>query len=195
MKVKALVLKCDGSNYSHDGKLPKVVVAKSKKETILFTDKHHEHFKSKGYDCRELDLPSVRNLVSTSIKKGLLVVGCDLPFNEIYPSWEGITHLKPTDIADNLGNHIFDLKTELSGLIGHTVCIHDAVEPTLGKGCKLKSYESPALWKKGSFKRIIQDCIDDAGNVFQLWKHGSTEGFINVRSRLSGIVERLEVEW
>jgi len=194
-KLSCTVIKCDGASFSHDSPEPKVIVIKQREETTIVSDFYNEHFKELGHRIERMSLPFVRNLISSSVGKGNVVFGTDLHFNKLWASWNGLMKIYPTDIAERVDNYVIDVIHDVKSILGYKVGLSDIIEPTLGRQNNLKSSDYPAVWRQGSYRRIIEDCLYDVNKLHDLWKFGHVEGFIKVRSRLTGRVEEVEVEW
>ena len=70
------------------------------------------------------------------------------------------------------------------------LCLH-----TLSQGKMMKSADAPRLWADGDYESVVKYCVDDARLNWQLWDHGAKTGIVKARSRWTGDVSDLRVDW
>tara|TARA_R100001082_G_scaffold108070_1_gene82808 strand:- start:824 stop:1435 length:612 start_codon:yes stop_codon:yes gene_type:complete len=55
--------------------------------------------------------------------------------------------------------------------------------------------DAPIMWKQGRYNEVAAYCLKDSQLVHRLWTHGHTEGIIKSRSRETGEIVEIEVDW
>ena len=59
----------------------------------------------------------------------------------------------------------------------------------------MKSADAPKAWENKQYSDVAKYCLSDARLNWGLWQHGVTHGFVKSRSRWSGDLIDLEVDW
>jgi len=73
--------------------------------------------------------------------------------------------------------------------------LDDVCKHTLHTGKTMKSIDAPSVWRQGRHTDVAKYCIDDAMLNWRLWEHGNETGIVKSRSRWTGDVIDLEVDW
>lgn len=66
---------------------------------------------------------------------------------------------------------------------------------TLGSEKLMNSVDAPAVWKAGRYSEVAEYCLQDCVLVYDLWKHGQTEGIVKGISYNKEEVVDLKVRW
>mgnify|MGYP004449459917 CR=1 FL=1 len=85
-----------------------------------------------------------------------------------------------------------------TGLIGDSffVTLDDVCKHTLGQGKgAMKSIDAPKAWNNGHHSEVAKYCLEDTRLNWGLWQHGVEEGVVKSRSRWTGDIVDLEVDW
>ena len=73
--------------------------------------------------------------------------------------------------------------------------LEDVCKHTLGRGKLLSSADAPRLWHDGEYETVVKYCLDDAMLNWELWQHGMNTGIVKSRSRWTGDIIDLGVDW
>ena len=57
------------------------------------------------------------------------------------------------------------------------------------------SADAPVMWKQGRYNEVAAYCLKDTQLSHRLWTHGCEHGVIKSRSKDSGEIVEIEVEW
>ena len=73
--------------------------------------------------------------------------------------------------------------------------LDDVCKHTLSKAKTMRSEDAPLMWKHGDYQSVADYCMNDAMLNWELWKHGLDTGIVKSRSRWTGEIVKLEVDW
>ena len=73
--------------------------------------------------------------------------------------------------------------------------LNDVCKRTLAKAKTMSSHEAPLLWKHGDYDDVASYCLNDATLNWELVEHGMNTGIVKSRSRWTGEIVKLEVDW
>jgi len=85
-----------------------------------------------------------------------------------------------------------------TGIVGDSffITLDDVCKHTLGEGKDtMKSIDAPKAWQDGYHSEVAKYCLGDARLNWGLWAHGVEHGFVKSRSRWTGDLIDLEVDW
>ena len=182
MKGEHFVVFAYGGEFSHLVSTPEVVIIKGEDYLSVYTS-HRSYINSKPikYDKIQSEMAEIID------KGGILVLKNTDPY-ALSPAWAELGKGNPTDMINHIEDHVFDIDVELKSIMKHQLNISDL-------SYTLHTEVYAPVWQKGSEVTIIEHCISDANIILDLVQTCSNAGYIKVRSRATGVVEGVDVEW
>jgi hypothetical protein len=126
---------------------------------------------------------------------GTRIIQPDARLFPYVPKWIELRGVDAKNAIPLLSKTTLDLTVEIGNLGAHRATLNDAIRETLGEDRALRQQVSPATWVKTSRGKLIDENIEDAKTIYDLWKFGTTKGFIRLRSRVTGEIEQVRVDW
>ena len=199
-----MALDIETSNYSYDiggwGNThmfePTVVATYDGKDSTVFCN----HDIDIDADVRPLHPRDVGEHILQHIQNGGAIVGhnilrFDLPVLrdglDCHAAGEVLRKHKDSiiDTSNHLRKATTDIGTQFFVRLGD-VCKH-----TLDESKLMDSSDAPQEWRRGNYGSVAKYCLDDARLNYDLWSHGCEHGFVKTRSRWTGDIINMEVDW
>ena len=178
-----------GNETSHMINAPEVVIIKGEDYLSIYTSR-------RSYiNSKPISYKLIQSEMSEILDNGGIIVMKNASDYALTPAWAELERGNPTDMVMHIEDHIFDIDLEIKKAAGHTVNLQDALGPTLGEKYILHTERYAPIWKKGSKDTIVKQCIEDATIILNLANYCSDAGLIKVRSRATGVIEGVDVEW
>ena len=192
MKGKYFVVFAYGNEFSHIVNTPEVVAIKGEDYLSVYTS-HRPYINSKP-----IKYSTIQSEMAEIIDKGGILVLKNTDPYALSPAWAELGKGNPTDMVNHIEDHVFDIDAELKRITKEQLNLNDGIGPQFHQSdlCYALHTEVYApIWQKGSEVTIIENCVNDAGIILNLIQACSNAGYIKVRSRRTGVGERVEVEW
>ena len=184
MKGKHFVVFAYGNEFSHIVNAPEVVIIKGEDYLSVYTS-HRPYINSKPILFKKIQ-SEMAEIIDNG---GILVLKNTEPY-AINAAWAELGKSNPTDMIKHIEDHVFDIDAELKRVMEHQVNLHDS---DLRYSLHTEVYAP--IWQKGSEVSIVKHCIEDANIILTLVQRCSDAGYIKVRSRATGVIEGVDVEW
>ena len=182
MKGKYFVVFAYGNEFSHMINSPEVVIIKGEDYLSVYTS-HRPYVDSKPIIYNKIQ-SEMANIIDNN---GILVLKNTDQYG-INAAWAELGKSNPTDMIKYIEDHVFDIDAELKRIMEHQVNLNDL-------SYTLHTELYAPIWQKGSKNKIINECISDADIILTLIQRCSDAGDIKVRSRRTGVIEGVDVEW
>jgi len=99
-------------------------------------------------------------------------------------------------ILGNQDRYLKDTSRLFRSAAKHSAPLDELCKHTLGGGKTLmSSVDAPEAWREGRFNEVAKYCIADARLAYDLYAHGRKDGVVKARSRETGMVVEVQVEW
>lgn len=179
-------------SHEHDRTEPMCIVTYDGTKSVVYSDTVPDY---KGVTVRKIKWELIQERITDAVFKGSKLVSLNLQDERIKPIWIELRGVDAENAIPLLFKTTVDLTRDLANIDAHRSTVNDAIVETLGHDRMLNRHKSPSTWTKSNAKRIIQDAIEDTLSIYDLWKFGATKGFIRLRSRVTGEVEEVQVNW
>ena len=189
MKDQYFVVFAYGGDRSHMVNSPEVVIIKGEEYLSVYTS-HRPYV-----DSKRIAYDKIQSEMANIVDNGGVLVLKNTDEYGINAAWTELGKSNPTDMVKQIEDHIFDIDNELKNILEHSANLQDALGPTLGEKYSLHTERYAPVWQKGSKDTIIAQCIEDATIILNLVNHCRGAGLINVRSRRTGVIKGVDVEW
>jgi len=198
-----LALDIETANFSHEiggwGQShlfePTVVATWDGETGVVYCNKSVDKHLPEGTIVKKLHPEILGKALAEHVNKGGLVLGHNLKMFDLPILRDALDCWTARDILSKSKEQVFDTSVLLKSIVGHAVPLSDACLHTLGKGKLMNSHDAPIEWRKGNYSKVAEYCLKDSELVYDLWKHGVSEGFVKVRSRTDGVIKEFEVDW
>jgi len=135
------------------------------------------------------------------IEKGGVLVGHNIIRFDLPVLRDSLDCYAAGEILRSHKDSVLDTSQHLrksSGMIGNSffITLDDVCKHTLGIGkTVMTSMDAPIAWRDERYDEVADYCVKDAKLNWDLWRHGADHGFVKSRSRWSGEIVKLEVDW
>lgn len=200
-----LSLDIETSNYSHDiggwDKThmfePTVVATFDGKDSTIFCN---QDITIKGATVLPLHPRELGEHLMKHIEKGGAIMGHNIINFDLPVLRDALDCYAVGEIMKNHKDNIIDTALDLRKAttnIGkqYFIKLDDVCKHTLDKSKTMSSHDAPILWKHGDYQDVADYCLNDAMLNWELWKHGLDTGIVKSRSRWTGEIVKLEVDW
>tara|TARA_R110002110_G_scaffold222934_1_gene436804 strand:+ start:247 stop:906 length:660 start_codon:yes stop_codon:yes gene_type:complete len=200
-----LSLDIETSNYSYDiggwDKTsmfePTVVATYDGDKSTIFCNHDVD---VEGADIRPLHPRDVGEHIMAHINAGGAIVGhnilrFDLPVlrDALDCHDAGVVLRKHKDSIIDTSQHLRKATTKIGNQF--FIKLDDVCKHTLQRGKTMKSVDAPVQWGQGNHTEVAKYCLSDAMLNWELWLHGVETGIVKSRSRWTGEIVKLEVDW
>jgi hypothetical protein len=201
---EVMSLDIETSNYSYDiggwGNThmfdPTVVATYDGEDSTIFCNQDIDV----DADVRPLHPRDVGDHIMAHIEAGGAIIGHNILRFDLPVLRDALDCHAAGEILRKHKDSIIDTSQHLrksTTMVGNQFFIRldDVCKHTLRQGKTMKSVEAPVAWRQGKHTEVAKYCLSDAMLNWRLWEHGNETGMVKSRSRWTGDIINLEVDW
>jgi hypothetical protein len=202
--ARVMSLDIETSNYSYDiggwGNThmfdPTVVATYDGEDSTIFCNQDIDV----DADVRPLHPRDVGDHIMAHIEAGGVLIGHNILRFDLPVLRDALDCHAAGEILRKHKDSIIDTSQHLrksTTMVGKQFFIRldDVCKHTLQQGKTMKSIEAPVAWLQGRHSDVAKYCLDDAMLNWLLWERGNETGMVKSRSRWTGDIINLEVDW